>query len=786
MSTFLGQLFRTGSKLASVSTVSAPKIDSSGTNPIFASTIALSAFLLFQVQLVIGKSILPWFGGTAAVWTTCMLVFQLLLLAGYAYAHLLSSKLSLRRQALVHTALLGIAIIALAFGAVYWRAPILPPDTWKPQADGSPVWEIIRMLLATVAIPFFVLSTTGSLVQRWFAHAFPGTSPYRLYSLSNFGSLLGLLCYPFVIEPMLSLRAQAWLWTGSFLVFAALCALTARRAASANTVGEFKKEEVDDAEEEPALLRYTLWLVLPACASAMLLATTNHICQDVAVIPFLWIVPLCSYLFSFILTFDTPKWYRRGFFHPLFVLSVVFAVFGLVHEYSVVAEISLALIAMFAVCMVMHGELVRLRPRTKHLTAFYLMVSAGGALGGVFVSIVAPLIFPDFWEYQVSLFLCGLFAFCVLWLDKKSWLYTSRLSTGIVALFAMAMVPLLGARYVDRDFFGRLNGTPYDVGLAVLGILVAVAIIHDLRTSRAAEARSNVPVQLAAFLVLASLGTLLGAQILYQPDAVVERKRSFFGVRTLFKTEQALVLRHGATIHGWQYFDPGRRMVPTAYYIPETGIGLLMANYPRSGRGTQASSEGLRIGVVGLGVGTLATYGLPDDFIRFYEIDKQIVDFSMSEKPRFTYLKGSRATIDVKLGDGRLSLEREEPQQYDILVLDAFSSDAVPVHLLTKEAMQIYRNHLSGPRAVIAFNVTNRLLDLRPVLVGLARDSGMHMVSAGVYRPNVPVRWVLMCKDRDFLLSIPGVRETARDVNLSAQPPLWTDDYSNLVQVMQF
>lgn len=779
-------MLRLDFKLASVSASPNPTGENTRTDPIFGATIAASAFLLFQVQLIIGKAILPWYGGTAAVWTTCMLVFQLLLLGGYAYAHLLSLRMSLRTQARVHTIVLGVAVLALAVGAVYWRAPILPSEAWKPQASGSPVWDIIRMLLATVAIPFFVLSTTGSLVQRWFAHAAPGASPYRLYSLSNFGSLLGLLCYPFVIEPMLSLRAQGWMWSTFFLAFVVLCALTARRAASAKVVGESKSAQRDDTEEEPGVLRYVLWLALPACASAMLLATTNHICQDVAVIPFLWIVPLCIYLLSFILTFDTEKWYRRGFFQPLYVISVVCAVFGLVHEYSVLKEIDLALIAMFAVCMVMHGELVRLRPRTKHLTAFYLMVSAGGALGGVFVSIVAPLIFPDFWEYQVSLFLCGLFAFCVLLIDRKSWFYTSRLSTGLVAVFAMAMVPLLASRYVDADFFGRLNGTAYHVGLVVLGIFIAFVFVRDRRPSSAAATGRFRPVQLAAFVVLASLGLLLGSQILYQPQTVVERKRSFFGVRTLFKTQQALVLRHGATIHGWQYFDPKRRLVPTAYFTPETGVGLLMSNYPRFTDGVQQGPGGLRVGVVGLGVGTLATYGLPGDLFRFYEIDQLVVDFSTSSQPRFTFLKSSPATIDVKLGDGRLSLEREQPQQYDILILDAFSSDSVPVHLLTKEAMQIYRRHLRGPRSVLAFNITNRLLDLRPVLVGLAKDSGMYMVSAGVLRPNAPVRWVLMCEDRDFLLSIPGVRETARDVTLNAEPPLWTDDYSNLVQVMQF
>jgi hypothetical protein len=242
-------------------------------------------------------------------------------------------------------------------------------------------------------------------------------------------------------------------------------------------------------------------------------------------------------------------------------------------------------------------------------------------------------------------------------------------------------------------------------------------------------------------------------------------------------------MRHGETLHGWQYFDPKRRLVPTSYYNTDTGVGLLMMGYPR---GQQLGSTSLRVGVVGLGVGTLAAYSLPGDYFRFYEIDPQVVDMSMSSNPRFTFLQSSRATIDVTLGDGRLSLERESPQKFDILILDAFSSDSVPVHLLTREAMQIYRKHLRGPHSVLAFNITNRSLDLRPVLVGLAKDSGLSMIRAGVFYPSAPTQWVLMCQDRDWLLSIPGVNETAKDVTLSAEAPVWTDDYSNLLQALQF
>lgn len=763
---------------AKTTTQQAPK---SFADPLFGATIFLSAFLLFQVQLIIGKAILPWFGGTAAVWTTCMLVFQLLLLGGYAYAHFLSSKVSLRNQAVIHTIVLGLALLALLAGALLWRAPILPSAAWKPRAEGSPVLEIIRLLLVAIAMPFFVLSTTGSLVQRWFAHAAPQASPYRLYALSNTGSLLGLLCYPFVIEPMLSLRAQAWTWSAAFAVFAVLCALTARRTTSTPVADATAAAPSDEPEKDPGKVQYAMWLALPACASAMLLAATNHICQEVAVVPFLWMLPLCIYLLSFILTFDTPKWYRRGFFHPLYFLAFIGAVSGLVrHTYGLIHQIDLALIAMFAVCMVMHGELVRIRPRTRHLTAFYLMVASGGALGGIFVSIIAPHVFSSFLEYPVSLFLCGVLTFIVLLIDRDSWLHTSSSALGLVIIFATAMIPLVCSRFVDGAFFGLLNGTPYYAVLILLGILTAAVFVRNRKEAQTSRA-SSPTVQIAVIAVLASLGILLGYQVKYSRKEVVEQRRSFFGVLTVLQNDKAIALRHGETMHGWQYTDANLHYLPTSYYVPDSGVGFVMRNYPRD-----AANPQLRVGLVGLGVGTLAIYGHPGDDFHFYEINQQVIDMSTEPDRRFTFVDHSPAKIKMTLGDGRLSLERESSQQFDVLVLDAFSSDSVPVHLLTREAMQIYRRHLRGPHSILAFHISNRTLDLRPVLVGLAKDSGFYMVRAGIVHPETPTEWILMCEDKEFLLSIPGVHETAMNINLSAEPPLWTDDYSNLLQVLKY
>lgn len=418
----------------------------------FAVTILLSAFLLFQVQPLISKAILPWFGGCPAVWTTCMLFFQLLLFGGYVYAHLLQRWLVPRRQVLVHLALVTAALL------VVLATHVTPSPSWKPTGSDAPTWQILVLLTATVGLPYFVLSATTPLVQTWFSHSYPGLSPYRLYALSNVGSLTALLSYPFFFEWALDLKHQSLLWSVAFIAYAALCGVCLlclwrlrqtepQTVAVADPSPDLSPDPVDDPP--PMLLHRVLWLVLPACGSLMLLATTNHVCQDVAVVPFLWIVPLTLYLLSFIICFDHDRWYLRGVWPVLALLAIMVVTIAegsnvqsilwdsavvefirravgdeafskVVHPLGFVEQMVLYFSTLFFVCMVCHGELVRLRPHPRYLTEFYLLISAGGALGGVFVSLVAPVIFTTFFEWPIGLALCFAIATAALGLAGRS------------------------------------------------------------------------------------------------------------------------------------------------------------------------------------------------------------------------------------------------------------------------------------------------------------------------------------------------------------------------------
>ncbi len=405
---------------------------------IFGATIALSAFLLFQVQPIIGKYLLPWFGGTSAVWTTCMLVFQVLLLAGYAYAHLLSSRVPAAMQARVHVAVIAAAVLLMVALALFWRSPITPGPEWKPRNVETPVFDIVLLLLASIGLPFFVLSATSSLLQRWYVAAFPGRSPYRLYALSNAGSLLGLLSYPFLFEPAFRIRTQAWTWAAGFLFFAAGCAACAwGGGTTAAGVGEVTDAEIQAGPRSGIASRF-LWVLLPLCASVMLLAATNRITQEIAVIPLLWVVPLSLYLLSFIICFDNPRWYRREVFYPLYALGLLAAYAGLENpEFRLIPQILMALLAMFSVFMICHGELAKMKPHTRELTSYYLMVALGGALGGVFVCVVAPRVFTGYWEFQIAMCAAGVLTAAVLWRDASSWFHTAPASLAVAIVAPM-------------------------------------------------------------------------------------------------------------------------------------------------------------------------------------------------------------------------------------------------------------------------------------------------------------------------------------------------------------
>jgi hypothetical protein len=672
---------------------------------LYAITIFAGAFLLFQVQPLIAKFILPWFGGSPGVWTTCMLFFQVLLLAGYAYAHGTLRRLGSRGQFVLHVALLALAGATL---------PIVPSERWKPVTAEDPTWRIFGLLTVSVGLPYLLVASTGPLLQGWLARVSPGKSPYRLYALSNLASLGALLTYPFLIEPMLSWRTQAVAWSVAFAVFAILsaaCAFRARRGLTESNVSPPDSSFI----LHPSSFTRLLWLLLPACGTLLLLATTNKICQEVAVIPFLWIVPLSLYLLTFVIAFDGPRWYRRSVMLWLLPLAVagVTTVMFLGSGFAIAVQLGAYCAALFIACMICHGELARLKPPVERLTGYYLTLSAGGALGGLFVAVAAPLIFVTYFEYPLSLIVTGVLALAILFTDRAARLHSGRPNWAWLSMITAAML-------------------------------------------------------LGYFLIAAHVG---------EPGRVVAAARSFYGAISVVARDEdrSLVhnylMRHGGITHGLQFASESRRREPTTYYGRASGAGLLLEHF--------MPDRPRKIGAVGLGAGTLATYGRPTDVFRFYEINRQVLDFAQRY---FTFLKDSPAHVEHVLGDARLSLERAPDQHFDVLILDAFNGDAIPVHLLTKEAFDLYRRHLNAA-GVIAVHITNQHLDLRPIVQAAADHLGLKTLivldeQAGVGSPQFTSAWMLLSADQAFLSALPIRPFTQTPAKIP--PRLWTDDDSSL------
>lgn len=664
---------------------------------VLAATIFLSSFLLFLIQPIFAKLILPWFGGAAAVWTTCLVFFQTVLLAGYLYAHLLV-RLRPRRQVLVHAALLAAAVLLL---------PVIPGPFWKPAGAANPEWRILGLLAVILGLPYFLLSTTSPLVQNWCARRWPALDPYRLFALSNAGALLALAGYPFWLEPLVPTRTQDIFWSAAFAGFAVLCAATAWMSLGAGGLPGSNPEPSSDPP--PTLGEKTTWIALAAGGSMLLLSTTNQLTQNVAAVPFLWVLPLATYLLTFILVFESSRWYRRGFFLRLLAVglaSVGYAVYDIHVSDTFMVAAPLFTIGLFVGCMYCHGELSLLRPGSRHLTSFYLMVALGGALGAVFVGLVAPLIFSGIYELPISLLFIAALA---LWLNRRS-----------------------------------------DAAQRVLWATVTVAMI----------------VVLVAVVQGYHQGALVTTRSFYGALRVLQTTQSGSEVRTLY---------HGTIKHGSQFLSPTRRREPTTYYGPPSGAGLAL----RYGFDTPK-----RVGVIGLGVGTLAAYGREGDEFHFYEINPQVVAIANS---LFSYLRDTPAKVEVTLGDARLSLESEPPQRFDVLVVDAFSGDAIPVHLLTREAFALYVRHLK-PQGILAFHLSNQYLDLAPVAEEIAASCGYPAVQIlsppSDERLLSPARWVLATHNEAFL-SRPEIRRAVSPIHARPALRLWTDDYNNLFQVLK-
>jgi hypothetical protein len=805
-----------------------------------ASTILVSAFLLFQVQPIISKMILPWFGGSSAVWTTCMLFFQVVLLLGYGYAHWLTSWFTPRRQAIIHAC---VAVAALC------TLPITPTEVWRPTDGSQPSLRILLVLARHVGLTYFLLSTTGPLVQAWFGRMAPGKSPYRLYALSNIGSLTALLSYPFFFEPRLTLGHQDLLWSTGFAVFAVLLLTLAWQVWRAWNPSQIVEEAI---EEKPAPLptaeRKLLWVFLPALASVALLAVTNHLSQDVAAVPFLWVIPLSLYLLSFILCFDSDRWYVRPLFTTLAMLTIL--TIGLIEsapnldkhcdrmqwpfhvstllesaingpfdllrphfaflknadrftiadfDYNPLFQGLFYLSSLFFGCIVCHGELARLKPAKQHLTEYFLMISAGGALGGVFVALLCPVTFT--WYAELPLAQAGMFlvsgvaaALMLFKAFSRDESPSKWLRFGLCAI-ALAGVGMLSADSTLRSQSDTIRGLA-SLAMAMVGAALAYGIV--------ATSRKELQVMCAAIagliMLSAVFGLVLGNAMKLNEPGLVAAARSFYGALQVKDDEpenpHGRWLTHGRIQHGFQHLGPEMsyeerialpaedwplRYQPATYYVEDSGIGLAVTRHPR-----YATREKFKIGVVGLGTGTMAAYGREGDEIRFYEIDATVEQLSSQY---FTYRQDSLAKTEVVLGDARLQLESEEPQQYDVLAIDAFSGDAIPVHLLTTECLAVYQKHLR-PDGILAIHISNRYLDLAPVVRSLAAKGGMQVENfhyreqAGSPLHDTSSEWMLLTKNEAFF----NDEFVKAAITTDDSPRLieWTDEYSNLSDILRW
>ncbi len=918
-----------------------------------AATIFVSAFLLFQVQPVITKKILPWFGGSPAVWTTCVLFFQLVLLGGYAYAHVVTHQVKTRWQSIVHLAIVLVAVLTL---------PIVPVDWWKPTDGERPALRILILLTAVVGLPYFVLSTTGPLVQAWFSKIYPGRSPYRLYSLSNVGSLAALLTYPFLVETTLAVDTQGRVWSLVFIVFAMLIALLGlsiwrmgdtldsppkpepavtaaeglvakRTPAPAIPAGQTAAE----AKAPPRMGRRFTWLGLAALASMAFLAITNHLCQDIAVVPFMWVIPLSLYLLSFIICFDNERWYLRKTFGVLTILSVMWLTAvenyssvndGMEYAQKVVVtmftrptfenaddaaaytkktlkekinsaqlhgrsigftfrgrpfkanlpitfskmndgmfdgigwfvgklnnglnwafkdrspvvlengdtfakldknkdgkltveeipspvattlvgwdkdidgEVTAAefeekagsrkprfnlefdvdtydfkehvfaattafLATLFFICMVCHGELVKSKPQPKYLTSFYLSLSAGGALGGLFVALICPLVFKT--HFELSIALVG--GFVVGWLTifndgKDRWLKGREVLQWSLA-FAMVLTMLF-----------VVPGNREDIEMRRLAQLVPASLQKKLEDWK--------------FMSPAD-------------DDLITMERNFYGTVTVKymgskddPENLGKALYNGRIWHGFQFVDPEKELLPSTYYVDGTGAALAVKENPRAG-------QGLRVAVIGLGSGSMAAHARKGDVFRFYDIDPKVLKVAQED---FTYLekipKARDCTVDVVMGDARVSLERElkeGPLKYDVIHLDAFSGDAIPSHLLTDESFSLYEKHLrhedrvdektgktvSVPMGIVVVHISNRYLDLEPVVAAIAKKHGYRTWSVHKTEDGGPTDtasdWILVSKNDEFMDN-PKVVEAGEPLK-PAKELLWTDQRTALFDIMK-
>ncbi len=734
------------------------------------------------MQPLIAKLILPWFGGSAAVWTSCMLFFQMALLGGYAYAHWLSGQAG-RRQTIVHLTLLALSFLSL---------PILPSAWWKPQGGEDPLLRIIGLLTATVGLPYFLLASTSPLLQSWYSRANGGAMPYRFFALSNAGSMLGLLTYPVLVEPYLTSGVQAWMWSISYVVFVLVCAVVAWKS---GVLGSDRARHVPDAAptSPPQWSERLIWMGLAACASALLLAVTNHLTQNIAAIPFLWVLPLSLYLLSFILCFDSDRWYNRWIFTKLAafaLLTITYAIYDGGEISNLKVSLGIFCSALFVLFMVCHGEVARRRPAPAYLTSFYLMVSVGGAIGGLLIGFAAPYLLNGLYDLPIVVCLTAFMFLYLLWRERgeeaadASFLDApyDKVVIGVLAaaLLGYIVVRLVAARTGSPEILSApFLRSVYDARV-MLGIAGAIAV-YVLWRGRGSINEGFAMCAIAAGLTIGITGFLARDTFNSVRDSRL-LVRNFYGALRVYDEPgdggwgPVRVLRHGTIDHGEQFLMPQHERFATTYYSTNSGVGLAIQKLQTYGP--------MNVGVIGLGSGTLATYGRPIDHYTFYDINPLVPGIARTQ---FRFLADCMAANEVVLGDARLSLEREQSKQFDVLAVDAFSGDAIPVHLLTRQAFALYWRHLK-PDGVLAVHVSNKYLSLAPGVALAAAESGKQAMLVSIDEDDekeiASSDWVLV-SSRPGFFEQPEIK--GADSKISPIPGLrtWTDDYSNLYKILR-
>lgn len=719
---------------------------------LFVATILTGSFLLFLVQPMIARIALPRLGGAPAVWNSAMLVYQALLLGGYGYAHLLG-RIAPQRQGLVH---LLVLLAACAFLPIGLSDRVLP-------AGAEPALWVPYLFVVSIGPLFFAVSAQAPLMQRWFASARPDTDPYALYAASNFGSFAGLLAFPLLVEPLLGVSRQRWLWSAGYLLLIVLVAACARLLPAGREPA--RAQALDPA---PSRARVARWIALGFVPSGMMLATSTFVSTDLVAMPLLWVIPLSLYLLSFSIAFAARRGVADLLTNTAPVTIVLFGgvLMGGFAERATFSAIT-ALILLFMISVALHTRLYRLRPEPARLTGFYLAMSFGGALGGVFAGLIAPTLFDWTWEYPLLIVAAGALVPQTYLTPalRTFWHRRGMIVAGAVLIVgALCLALLVLSR--DPTGFREVRHPGVIFTLVALGGLVSLG--------------ARVPYLLVLASGLLLFGGVRSLSLSLEPGA---RVRSYFGVYTVADEPRRRTLIHGTTLHGVQLTGtPARERTPTTYYTPDSGVGHVMRAAPT------LFGPGARIGVVGLGTGTLACYAQPGQRWRFYEIDPAMV--ALTRTKRFTFVSDCAPDATMVLGDARLSLERAPAASLDVLALDAFSSDAVPMHLLTREAFAVYARVLS-PHGVLAVHISNRFINLRPVVAAAARAGGWQALILD-HRPSLlqeeetPSSWVVMTRDPWTLALVAGGEGDWK--NLVRRPGFapWTDEYASILPLLTF